>query len=517
MGAGYEGGYPLLAGGGGADTFDEIGSGTNASAAMVVGNGASLAATGTGTIDATTLLTKTWASPAAIGTGTPAAGTFTALTSPTITGGSGTTQTLTYKTTTGVGASGADHVFVVGNNGASEAMRIYNNRDVLLNAGALYLGSTSEVLYPSIIMRQSWTSGGTSSILTNADGANGAAIVIGSQAAAPSGESPLIRFAWTTTTQEVCKLTRSGAVFTQLTGNYNRTASTEYSEYLFDGSASTKTWATGALTTQRYFLVKPPTYAFAGASTLSTAATFAVTAAPTAGTNATITNPLAGWFQAGNVSIEAGALFVGEKGLDADLTTATVAPRLATVSNSTSSTAQAHLVNGNGTSGSISYFLKTRGTGTDANTTVVSGDTLGSLRWLGADGATYIGAARCTVSCEGTIGTGAVPGRVVWQTANAAGTLTDALIMDSAQNVCLSGASAGTDAVGVLSVANGTVPTTGPANCVQFYSTDDSAGNTVPSFYCEGSGVVSTGQADSASSVRVKMRINGTVRTFLCI
>lgn len=55
------------------------------------------------------------------------------------------------------------------------------------------------------------------------------------------------------------------------------------------------------------------------------------------------------------------------------------------------------------------------------------------------------------------------------------------------------------------------------ADTVHFYSSDDAAGHTIPSFYCEGTNVVATGQADSASSVRVKMRINGTVRTFLCI
>ena len=75
----------------------------------------------------------------------------------------------------------------------------------------------------------------------------------------------------------------------------------------------------------------------------------------------------------------------------------------------------------------------------------------------------------------------------------------------------------GTSAVGVLSIANGTAPTTGPANTVQFYSSDDSAANTIPSFFCEGSGVLATGQADSASSVRVKVRINGTVVTLLGI
>src|SRR3989338_8889777 len=68
------------------------------------------------------------------GTGVAVFGTAptftTSLTSPLIIGGTGTTQTLTYKTTTGVGATGADHIFQVGNDGATEAMRILNSGNV---------------------------------------------------------------------------------------------------------------------------------------------------------------------------------------------------------------------------------------------------------------------------------------------------------------------------------------------------------------------------------------------------
>lgn len=91
------------------------------------------------------------------------------------------------------------------------------------------------------------------------------------------------------------------------------------------------------------------------------------------------------------------------------------------------------------------------------------------------------------------------------------------MIITALGNIGVGTSTFGSSAAGVLAIANGTAPTTGPADTVQFYSSDDSAGNTVPSFYCEGSGVVATGQADSVSSVRVKMRINGTVCTFLCI
>ena len=75
------------------------------------------------------------------------------------------------------------------------------------------------------------------------------------------------------------------------------TASTESIGAQFGGNTSaatvTRQWATGALTTQRENLFVAPTYGFVGASTLTTAATVAISGAPIAGTNATITNAFA--------------------------------------------------------------------------------------------------------------------------------------------------------------------------------------------------------------------------------
>lgn len=56
--------------------------------------------------------------------------TISGLTASTITGGSGTTSTLTFKTTSGVGATGANMFFQVGNNGATPGMTILNNGNV---------------------------------------------------------------------------------------------------------------------------------------------------------------------------------------------------------------------------------------------------------------------------------------------------------------------------------------------------------------------------------------------------
>ena len=64
----------------------------------------------------------------------------TSLTTPLLIGGTTTTSPITYKTTTGVGTTGADHIFQIGNNGATEAMRILNN-------GNIGVGTNSPVDY----------------------------------------------------------------------------------------------------------------------------------------------------------------------------------------------------------------------------------------------------------------------------------------------------------------------------------------------------------------------------------
>jgi hypothetical protein len=88
------------------------------------------------------------------------------------------------------------------------------------------------------------------------------------------------------------------------------TASTERVGVTFDLS-QTKQWATGALTTQRTLRVLAPTLAFVGASTITTAATVAISAAPIAGTNATITQGLALWIEAGGIGYGSSAALSG--------------------------------------------------------------------------------------------------------------------------------------------------------------------------------------------------------------
>jgi hypothetical protein len=76
------------------------------------------------------------------------------------------------------------------------------------------------------------------------------------------------------------------------------TLSTERHSVLFD-LGQTRQWATGALASERVMHIVAPTIAFVGLSTVTTAATVAISNAPAAGTNAIITNALALWLENG--------------------------------------------------------------------------------------------------------------------------------------------------------------------------------------------------------------------------
>jgi hypothetical protein len=90
----------------------------------------------------------------------------------------------------------------------------------------------------------------------------------------------------TSATTPATALVVTGAAHTALN------TATEYSDVYFN-LGQTKTFATGAIATLRTFRVAPATYAFSGASTVTNAATFQIDGAPTAGTNATLTEAAA--------------------------------------------------------------------------------------------------------------------------------------------------------------------------------------------------------------------------------
>jgi hypothetical protein len=75
---------------------------------------------------------------------------------------------------------------------------------------------------------------------------------------------------------------------------------------------ATRTWADGTVAIQREHLIAAPTYnKTTTAATFTKAATFAITAAPIAGTGVTITNPYALWVQAGLTQLDGGVNVTG--------------------------------------------------------------------------------------------------------------------------------------------------------------------------------------------------------------
>lgn len=101
------------------------------------------------------------------------------------------------------------------------------------------------------------------------------------------------RLLWTTNTLSSSPMaattgTPTSWTFTQ-PAHTGLTASTENTSFNLNTSA-TKQFATGALTTQREVRIQAPTYAFVGASTITTAVTLDIGGAPITGANATLTN-----------------------------------------------------------------------------------------------------------------------------------------------------------------------------------------------------------------------------------
>jgi hypothetical protein len=83
--------------------------------------------------------------------------------------------------------------------------------------------------------------------------------------------------------------------------------------------------------------------------------------------------------------------------------------------------------------------------------------------------------------------------------------------LDASGNLGIGTTTFGTSAAGVLSLGTGTAPTSGPADTVQLFSVDRSAGNTIPAVRCEGSGVTNAGITNTTVTHKIAMQVNGTI------
>jgi hypothetical protein len=88
---------------------------------------------------------------------------------------------------------------------------------------------------------------------------------------------------------------------------------------------------------------------------------------------------------------------------------------------------------------------------------------------------------------------------------------TERVYIDSLGNVGLGTATFGTSAAKVFSIGSGSEPSTGPADTVQFFSVDRSAGNTIPGIRCEGTGVTDAAITNVTVTNKIAIKVNGTV------
>lgn len=79
------------------------------------------------------------------------------------------------------------------------------------------------------------------------------------------------------------------------------------------------------------------------------------------------------------------------------------------------------------------------------HTAVASGNDMGWVLFNGSDGTDFITGARISGECAGTVSTGVVPGRLVFETATLTGTLTEAFRINAAQELIVASAGVSTD------------------------------------------------------------------------
>lgn len=108
---------------------------------------------------------------------------------------------------------------------------------------------------------------------------------------------------------------------------------------------------------------------------------------------------------------------------------------------------------GNISAGPIYDGLKSRGATVGAHTAVQSGDTLTMMRGAGSDGTNFVAAAQAIVQCAAAPSSGIVPGRLIIQTANLTGALSEVARFEF-EATCTFGGPQGTDAFRVVPVSS---------------------------------------------------------------
>lgn len=204
----------------------------------------------------------------------------------------GTTVGVTYGGTGVNGSTAANGTLLIGNGSGYTLTTLTagTNISITNGSGSITINTTSTVLTGTGVSGQVAVWNGTQSEtgFTTFTYASATGLVIS------SGTTPLAL------TQSAASSGSPNALSLAAGAHTTLAASTEAADVLLS-LARTVQFATGALTSQRAVKITAPTYAFVGSSTLTTAATVAISGAPVQGTNATITNAYALWVESGNV------------------------------------------------------------------------------------------------------------------------------------------------------------------------------------------------------------------------
>lgn len=270
-------------------------------------------------------------SPATGNTGTGAlvfgtSPTFTTdITSPKIIGGTGVTSSIVCQgsSNAGVTLTAKAHEWLVGNSGGTSAGSIYHNGNwnignasvtgqrlvrigqdtAFLDIGSLIGSTTNVAFYVNTTSPSATNYNIQASAATTVISGPTSQVVLSVGAIAKIN---VLANNYTFTPGTFSSGSTTTFLYTQA-AHTGQTASAEAIGVRFN-MAATVQHATGALTTQRAFVIDAPTYSFVGASTITSAATLAITGAPIAGTNATITNSMALWVQGGLTHLAGGLL-----------------------------------------------------------------------------------------------------------------------------------------------------------------------------------------------------------------
>lgn len=251
--------------------------------------------------------------------------TFTTnITTPFIIGGIAAGSFVKYESTTGTGTtSGIAHEYWGGTNGGTNLFNVYNDAQFLINTvtrnpgslGILRIGQgTSNIDIGEVTSGTSamWMSQATPSTTNyTLKGLNATTILNSPGGTINFATGGTIRASFSSSLVSFTPVATSSGSASQFTFtmpvNTNQTAGTEVVAINWDLSSIIQHASNTAITTQRAFLIKAPTYSFASATgTITTAATLAIDKAPVVGTNAAITNNYALWVQAGLTRLDGG-------------------------------------------------------------------------------------------------------------------------------------------------------------------------------------------------------------------